>query len=558
MTIIDCLLWLSFFIISFIIGMLCFACKDRRINEALYRFTEAEHSASLTACAPTPISAPTHAPAPTPCQNLIELTFAKTGTLLSAQLSLADTLYASCDMVADILGCSASLLTLTDDNSEDIPVASSYGLNNPPAVLPRSQSLSGRVLACGHALTENAPIEQEDLFLPPLVFSHVTSLICAPLLHGDTILGTLEIYSVDGKQFSTRDLLLLSALARNAGTAIENARQYETIKLRLEEEKILSELAQIGAMTLDPEAILTASADCICQALSADRCICALSSTPSDTYHFISPHLPHSLIAISQYPALASALSNDEPTLLQSCEIPLYGEAPAGTSSLLLPLKSAQEPLGFLLCSMPDTSFSRYPFAKLIARQIAFCLEKARLYNRVKSMALSDGLTGLANRRNFDMLLKTELRRSASLNRQLSLIMLDLDNFKTYNDTYGHLTGDKLLAQVGQIIHHSIRTIDLAARYGGEEFSIILPECSASDAFTIAEKLRTTIETSHFPDSLGTFTAAITASFGIATYDPAVTAHSPDSEKIIALADKALYRAKESGRNRIVAETNLN
>lgn len=541
MTIYDCLLWLSFFIISFLIGMACFAHKNHRIDEMLYRHANA-------------IQCP-DSPTPTPCQNLIELTFAKTGTLLSSQMNLTDTLYASCDMVADILGCSASLLTLAEDDSDILTVASSYGLNNPPAILSRTTSLSGRVLACGHGLIENDPTKQNDLFCPPLVFSHVTSLISAPLIYGDTILGTLEIYSVDGKQFTTRDLLLLSALARNAGTAIENARLYETTKLHLEEEKIISELAQIGAMTIDPEAILSNSADCISRALSAAWCIGALTHTATETYRFIGTSVSDPIS--SSHPQLAIALAQEEATPLSAGDLPLP-ETLTAKHLLLIPLKNDHEPLGFFLCGLNGPTFSRYAFAKLISRQISFGLEKAHLYNQVKSMALSDGLTGLANRRNFDMLLKTELRRSASLKRHLSLIMLDLDNFKRYNDTYGHLTGDKLLAQVGQILHHNIRSIDLAARYGGEEFSIILPECSASDALIIAEKLRTTIETSHFPDSLGTFTASITASLGIATYDPAITAHAPDSEKIISLADKALYKAKETGRNRIVTATNLN
>ncbi len=542
MTIYDCLLWLLFFTISFLIGMACFAHKNHRIDEMLCRYDRA-----------TSTNEP---PAPTPCQNLIELTFAKTGTLLSSQMNLADTLYASCDMVADILGCSASLLTLTETDSDRLTVASSYGLNNPPAFLSRTDSLSGRVLACGHALIENAPSEHEDLFCPPLVFSHVTSLISAPLIYGDTILGTLEIYSVDGKQFTTRDLLLLSALARNAGAAIENARLYEATKLHLEEEKIISELAQIGAMTIDPEAILSNSADCICHALSAVWCLGALTHTASETYRFINTTVSDATV-LSHHPQLASALAQEEAALLAATDLPLP-ESHTAKQILLLPLKNDHESLGFFLCGLNEPTFTRYAFAKLMTRQVAFGLEKAHLYNQVKSMALSDGLTGLANRRNFDMLLKTELRRSASLKRHLSLIMLDLDNFKRYNDTYGHLTGDKLLAQVGQILHHNIRSIDLAARYGGEEFSIILPECSTSDALTIAEKLRTTIETSHFPDSLGTFTASITASLGIATYDPAITAHAPDSEKIISLADKALYEAKEAGRNRIVTATNLN
>lgn len=534
----DCLIWLSFFIISFLIGMISFAYKSHRIERNLRLLDTQEDQP------------------PSFCQNLIELTFAKTGTLLSAQMDLADTLYASCDMVADILGCSASLLTLSDDHSDELIVASSYGLNNPPATLSRADSLSGRVLADGQSLAVNAPQTQQGLFCPLLVFSHVTSLLCAPLRYGDTTLGTIEVYSVSGKVFTDRDILLLSALARNAAVAIANARQYEAAKRSLEEERNLSSLARIGTTTIDPTVILTESANCTKHALNALWCIPALMNH-TDTYEWLYPSTESVELHLVTYPSLRDILSRDEPTLLTTPPpIPTNLLLPA-TQHLLLPLLCNQESIGFLLCGLDNRPFTQFSFAKQIARQISFNLQKVQLYNQVKSMALSDALTGLANRRNFDMLLKTELRRSASLQRHLSLIMLDLDKFKQYNDTYGHPTGDKLLAQVGQIIHHNIRSIDLAARYGGEEFSIILPECNSTDAYTIAEKLRTTIEQSHFPDSLGTFTASITASIGIATYDPTATLHTPDSEKIISLADKALYQAKEEGRNRIFANTNF-
>lgn len=183
-------------------------------------------------------------------------------------------------------------------------------------------------------------------------------------------------------------------------------------------------------------------------------------------------------------------------------------------------------------------------------------LEKhLRLYEEIKSIALSDGLTNIANRRNFDMFLKTELHRAATLNLPVSLIIMDLDKFKIYNDTFGHLTGDKLLAEIGQILNRNVRSIDLPARYGGEEFCIILPESGLQEATALAEQLRYTIETSNFPDHIGTFTAKITASFGVATYDPALLAKQPDAEKIISIADKALYQAKQQGRNRVFAST---
>lgn len=530
----DCLLWLSFFIVSFLLGMISFAYKSRRIAHTLCRIAPQEET-------------------PVICSNLLELTFAKTAALLDAQTNLHDTLNAACDMTANLLGCHSALLTLTDTDDADLTVACSYGLNDPPTTLTCDTVLSGKVLSVGHALAENDPPLHSDLFRPSLVFARINAIACAPLRHGDSVIGTIEVYSLEERVFTDRDLLLLSALARNIATAIDNARQYESAYRSLEEEKSLSTLARIGTSSIDPHAILTDCADCIKRALGASWCLPALRKY-ADTYEWLSSCTDPTELSISE--SCAAALSRDEPTLLSAPPALPTSVVPAA-HHLLIPLVCNREPVGLFLCGLPNTVSCQYRFAHLMARQVAFSLQKAQLYNQVKSMALSDGLTGLANRRNFDMLLKTELRRSASLNRHLSLIMLDLDKFKSYNDTYGHLIGDKLLAQVGQIIHHNIRSIDLAARYGGEEFSIILPECNATDAYTIAEKLRNTIEESHFPDSLGTFTASITASVGIATYDPAVTAYAPDSEKMIALADKALYQAKESGRNRICANTNF-
>lgn len=177
------------------------------------------------------------------------------------------------------------------------------------------------------------------------------------------------------------------------------------------------------------------------------------------------------------------------------------------------------------------------------------------LYEEIKSLALCDGLTNIANRRNFDMFLKTELGRAATLGRPVSLILLDLDKFKHYNDTFGHLTGDKVLAQVGRILRKSARPGDLPARYGGEEFSIILPDTKLGEAVAIAENLRRVIAADRFPAGGEAEHAALTASFGIASYDPSVLERAPDAEKIISIADKALYKAKQQGRDRVCGAT---
>ncbi|WP_312937234.1 PleD family two-component system response regulator [Pseudomonas sp.] len=162
----------------------------------------------------------------------------------------------------------------------------------------------------------------------------------------------------------------------------------------------------------------------------------------------------------------------------------------------------------------------------------------------------SDGLTGLSNRRHFDEYLELEWRRAMREQNQLSLLMIDVDYFKAFNDTFGHLAGDEALRQVADAIRRSCaRPSDLPARYGGEEFALVLPNTSPGGARLVAEKLRQTVlaldiaHTTPQPDS------RLTVSIGLATHTPAIG--SP-CRQLISAADKGLYTAKNEGRNRVV------
>ncbi|MBI3537291.1 MAG: GGDEF domain-containing protein, partial [Chloroflexi bacterium] len=154
----------------------------------------------------------------------------------------------------------------------------------------------------------------------------------------------------------------------------------------------------------------------------------------------------------------------------------------------------------------------------------------------------TDGLTGAFNRRYLDEILAKELAHCARYPRGVSLIMLDMDHFKAYNDVNGHLAGDEALRRAAQIIHENVRVSDVPARYGGEEFAIVLPDTDQVGAFAAAEKIREAIAAQNF--SAGT----LTASLGVTTC-VADDRASPDD--VIARADQALYQAKNSGRNRV-------
>jgi len=387
-------------------------------------------------------------------------------------------------------------------------------------------------------------------------------LICAPLIHDNQVIGIIEAYSSELSAFDESDLKFLTALGRHAGTAIASAMLFEKTKLHLEEEKFLSEITQTTSTTIDTNTIIEQCTSHVMKALNADVAIGMIIDTDKKKFNIISSiNFNYKLLKmdIDSYPGLTPLIETLKPSITTANTFTPFAELydqNASRHMMVLPIAVEQNLLGLILLGwqhfMAPERLNRISFAFLMSQQIALGLEKAHLYNHIKSMALSDSLTGLANRRNFDMFLTVELKRAASLKRPLSLIMLDLDKFKRYNDSYGHPTGDKLLSQIGEILQHNVRTIDLPARYGGEEFSIILPECSSNEAAFIGEKLRQAIERGAFPDDTGTSTAKITASLGISTYDPAVSAPPPSAEKIIELADKALYQAKNQGRNQVI------
>ena len=173
--------------------------------------------------------------------------------------------------------------------------------------------------------------------------------------------------------------------------------------------------------------------------------------------------------------------------------------------------------------------------------------------NRIlQTLAQEDGLTGLSNRRRFDELLDDEFRRARRQSLPLSVLLLDADHFKTYNDHYGHLAGDECLRQISGVIEGVLRRPgDHAARYGGEEFVVLLPATDATGALAVAEQLRQAVSALAI-EHPGSPERIVTVSIGVSTLAPSSTAEQPD--QLIAAADQALYRAKAEGRNRVVAD----
>jgi len=211
---------------------------------------------------------------------------------------------------------------------------------------------------------------------------------------------------------------------------------------------------------------------------------------------------------------------------------------------IIVPLKAANKTVGVLyLYTLPglDIDEQRLKMLATIGNEVGIALENAKLYEETKLLSLQDPLTGLANRRLLDLIFERGFLRAQRFATPLSVIMLDIDHFKNYNDTLGHMAGDKALTEVAKTALKETRETDLVSRYGGEEFFILLPEADTTQAYEVAERIRRAV---------GAVTD-VTVSLGISSFHKDIH----NKKELVNKADEALYLAKQKGRNRTEIST---
>ena len=184
-----------------------------------------------------------------------------------------------------------------------------------------------------------------------------------------------------------------------------------------------------------------------------------------------------------------------------------------------------------------------------VASEFVVAVENSQLYKLTKRLSVTDELTGMFNYRYLQRRLDEEITRAKRYSKHVSFLMIDADDFKLFNDRYGHLAGDRALAEFGGVLGAVVREVDVVARYGGEEFALLLPETDAAGAFIVAEKIREALAAHLFGDADDTRCCTLTVSIGLATYPT----YAYDKESLLREADDALYRAKDDGKNRVRA-----
>jgi GGDEF domain-containing protein len=403
-----------------------------------------------------------------------------------------------------------------------------------------------------------------------------------PLVYGDEVIGVLGLTDRHVRHYARDERWLFAQLAVLAAITIHNARMFRRQEEQNRHLASLLDASRALTSTVVLEEVLSLVARKTAEALGATRCSileqdaqdaglrlrCTYPPQPAASDQ--EPAADLETIAVSASPAAGSVLVErvDDPELDAARRAALTSRGEG--ARLVVPLAYGDERLGLLAVtrSSQGRSFgaAEIELAQGLSEQAAAAIQNARLYQTLQQQAVTDALTGLYNFRYFQERLQEEVSRALRYGLPLSLIMLDIDGFKDFNDSHGHLMGDDALRSIGKLLRGRLRQhVDIPARYGGEEFVVILPSTAidttwspgrapgegggapAIGAAMVAERLRHDIEDESVTAGPVALPEPVTVSLGVAE----LLRHGRDATELIAAADRALYAAKRAGKNRV-------
>ena len=481
---------------------------------------------------------------------------AEVGKLVTDSLNEKEMLERSLAVIVKQYGYAEAAISLLvdDDMLEVAAISGTQDFGYRPGY---QQNMESGII--GHvAKTRNAYIAG-DVSQDPYYFSSAAregSAIGVPMLDEEHLLGVIYVESAQKNELNEDDLQTLQTLANQVATSIQKARLYARTQQHLQVMTTLQSISHTIASSLDLDEILKN----VLQSLkdSFGYTYASIYLFEGDILHMGAQlGYPENMlipeISISEG-VIGRTARTKETQLVRdvSRDADFLRASYAVKSEIAVPLMKEDNVLGVLNVESDHHSLdvNDVNLLNALAGSVAIAIDNARLHAEVKRMAMTDVISGLANRRAFDEILEAEITRASRYHHPLSLIILDLDSFKEYNDRWGHPAGDVRLREIADLLRLKVRDPDVAARYGGEEFAIILPNTSKLGAIKLAERLRRAAEASapeknEEPCPIPGYTLSL----GVATFPDDATS----IEELLLMADNAELMAKRLGKNKVHA-----
>ncbi len=407
----------------------------------------------------------------------------------------------------------------------------------------------------GAAALQKRPVYAPDVSQDP---RYVTSArktrseLAVPLMVRDEVVGVLDCQSEKLDHFNPEMIDLLTLFSTQASMALQNARLYSLEQRRALQLEAINAIAQQTTAVLELKELLSK----VCLLIQHAFQISHVSVLLKDEDEVVlRAHYGELTSQIQEGGRLSATHGLWGRALKQGCtviendtqRIPDYvGFYLETRSRMCIPLVAFGQTLGVLVLDSSNAgAFNPQDVQPLesVADICATAIQNAHYVERVKQLAYLDGLTGIFNRRYFEMRIAEEMERARRFGTGMAVIIVDIDQFKSLNDEFGHLLGDEVLRQVSSLFHQQLRKIDVVCRYGGEEFAILLSQTDPQHALGVAEKLRKLVGEWQFPG----VPRPVTISGGVASFPD----HGSTRDQLVKAADAGLYAAKQTGRNRV-------